>query len=275
MKQVRPNITSISSDQTFNETDELKLSCHATGTPSPSIAWSRPGNKGWRETNSPLLLKNISRYQDGEYVCTAMNDAGNSTASVIVTVNYPPSIFPAAKGYNFTEGDDIQLECRSDGRPSPTVTWRKNGGYPLIKFKSGERLVIVNASRSDAGDYLCTAENGIGNVQASAEINVNVFFSAVSPTITAISLNQTVNETGDVTLSCQAKGIPSPIITWLKADDERKNLSSSSELSLKNISRDQDGLYLCTANNRAGKAIASGRCDGALCTLNQFIDQTI
>ena len=80
-----------------------------------------------------------------------------------------------AKGYSFTEGDDIKPECRSDGRPLPTVTWRKNGGYPLIKFKSGERLVIVNASRSDAGDYLSTAENGIGNVQASAEINVKVF----------------------------------------------------------------------------------------------------
>ncbi|XP_067054748.1 peroxidasin homolog isoform X3 [Acropora muricata] len=159
-----------------------------------------------------------------------------------------------AKGYSFTEGDDIQPECRSDGRPLPTVTWRKNGGYPLIKFKSGERQVIVNACRSDAGDYLCTAENGIGNVQASAEINVNVFFS---PTIAAISLDQTVNETGNVTLSCQAKGLPPPTITWLKADDERKNLSSTSELSLKNINRDQDGLYLCIANNRAGKAIAS------------------
>lgn len=84
---VRPNITSISSDRTSNETDDLKLSCHATGTPSPSIAWSRPGNKEFRETNSPLLLKNVSRYQDGEYVCTAMNNAGNSTASVMVTVN--------------------------------------------------------------------------------------------------------------------------------------------------------------------------------------------
>ena len=80
---------------------------------------------------------------------------------------------------------------------------------------------------------------------------------AVSPAIAAISPNQTVNETVDVTLSCQAKGIPLPTITWLKADDERKNLSSISELSLKNINRDQDGLYLCIANNRAGKAIAS------------------
>ena len=84
---VRPNITSISSHQTTNETDDLELSCHATGTPTLSITWSRPGNKEWREANSPLLLKNISRYQDGEYVCTAMNDAGNATASVIVTVN--------------------------------------------------------------------------------------------------------------------------------------------------------------------------------------------
>ena len=81
--------------------------------------------------------------------------------------------------------------------------------------------------------------------------------SAVFPSITAISPNQTVNETGDVTLCCQAKGSPSPTITWLKADDEGKDLSSGSELSLKNINRDQDGLYLCIANNRAGKAIAS------------------
>lgn len=65
----------------------MKLSCHATGTPTPNITWSRPGNKEWRETNSPLLLKNISRYQDGEYVCTVMNYAGNATASVMVTVN--------------------------------------------------------------------------------------------------------------------------------------------------------------------------------------------
>ena len=65
----------------------------------------------------------------------------------------------------------------------------------------------------------------------------------VSPTIAAISSNQTVNETGNVTLSCQAKGIPPPTITWLKADDERKNLSSSSELS----SRISTGLRMvCT-----------------------------
>ncbi|XP_067052633.1 neural cell adhesion molecule 1-like [Acropora muricata] len=246
---VRPNITSISSDQTSNETDDLKLSCHATGTPSPSIAWSRQGNKEWRETNSPLLLKNISRYQDGEYVCTAMNDAGNSTASVMVTVNYPPSIFPAAKGYNFTEGYDIKLECRSDGRPSPTVTWRKNGGYPLIKFKAGERLVIVNASRSDAGDYLCTAENGIGNVQASAEINVNVFFA---PSIDSEVLNQTLNETQDMRMVCTASGNPQPVITWSRAPSSKSLSSIDGVLTARNVSKTDSGVYQCRASNEIG-----------------------
>ncbi|XP_044180636.1 limbic system-associated membrane protein-like isoform X2 [Acropora millepora] len=130
----------------------------------------------------------------------------------------------------------------------------------VVMLRNGTTsFMLLNLTKEDEGLYCCdvnTKASGGGKTGKSYRECTQLTI-LVSPTIAAISLDQTVNETGNVTLSCQAKGIPPPTITWLKADDERKNLSSTSELSLKNINRDQDGLYLCIANNRAGKAIAS------------------
>lgn len=79
------------------------------------------------------------------------------------------------------------------------------------------------------------------------------------PSITSISNNITLNETNDVTLSCTASGKPPPNVTWTKADDVGNVLSKSSSLELKNITRKQEGLYRCTADNGLGKAESSVR----------------
>lgn len=81
----------------------------------------------------------------------------------------------------------------------------------------------------------------------------------VRPSITAISGNQTLNESNDVILSCNAKGTPPPNVTWSISGDQDKNFDPGSLLPLRNISRAQDGLYWGTAENGAGKSIASVR----------------
>ena len=75
----------------------------------------------------------------------------------------------------------------------------------------------------------------------------------------SISKNQTVNETNDVKLSCRATGTPAPNVTWSKAGNENNILSSNSFFTMTNISREQDGLYWCTADNGLSKAVASTR----------------
>ena len=55
-----------------------------------------------------------------------------------------------------------------------------------------------------------------------------------------------------MTLSCNASGIPSPMVSWIKVDDHTRTYSS--ELVFTNISRSQAGEYKCDASNLCGNA---------------------
>ena len=90
-----------------------------------------------------------------------------------------PSITLSEKNYNVTEGKDLQLHCASDGRPPPTVTWKKIAGLSNSAYPQDQRLTIRNATRTDAGVYRCTAVNGIGK-QATASMHVDVFCEFVT-----------------------------------------------------------------------------------------------
>ena len=91
-----------------------------------------------------------------------------------------PSIIVPSTRFDVPEGNDVSLECNvTDGRPPPTVTWSKIGGLSKITFPPGQRLVIKNADRTEAGTYKCTADNGIGN-PATATMDVNVLCKLVA-----------------------------------------------------------------------------------------------
>ena len=56
------------------------------------------------------------------------------------------------------ETNSIVMSCDASGFPTPSLTWTKNG-----KFVSQlKQLNIQRSNRSDAGMYVCTASNGVG-----------------------------------------------------------------------------------------------------------------
>ena len=69
------------------------------------------------------------------------------------------------------EGNIVALHCNATGNPKPNVTWTKDGSPTVLH--QGEMYSIVNIQRQAAGDYTCTAWNGVGEQKnATAAVTV-------------------------------------------------------------------------------------------------------
>ena len=64
--------------------------------------------------------------------------------------------------------------------------------------------------------------------------------------------NVNITEGGNVTLSRNVSGIPSPMVSWIKVDGGER--FDESDLVFTNISRTQAGEYRCEASNQCGNA---------------------
>ena len=65
------------------------------------------------------------------------------------------------------DGDQVSFTCDvTGGIPTPTIQWSKDGAN--LNGETANTLSF-SASQSSAGDYTCTASNGIGSVTSPAE----------------------------------------------------------------------------------------------------------
>ncbi|KAL6482469.1 hypothetical protein MHYP_G00105490 [Metynnis hypsauchen] len=81
----KPTITQ-TSGRTISLTkgEELVLNCSAHGNPSPQYSWSSPGNKNF--TTSFIFISSVQSEDQGQYICTAYNDEGSDSVTVMVNV---------------------------------------------------------------------------------------------------------------------------------------------------------------------------------------------
>jgi len=90
-----------------------------------------------------------------------------------------------------------------------------------------------------------------------------LIFELASPVVHVYPTKQTVLEGGTALMTCVAKGLPLPAISWafvngeLPPDATIRNISDKSILKLSKTSQRMEGLYTCRANNDAGDAFAN------------------
>lgn len=73
----------------------------------------------------------------------------------------------------------------------------------------------------------------------------------------------TVNESGTISLFCNATGLPKPFITWKRLNG--KVIGSGELLTVANINRTDSGLYICTASNGVLESAAANSSVNVQC----------
>ena len=99
-------------------------------------------------------------------------------------------------------------------------------------------------------------------------------FCAESLLITFMTASQSVARGQNIDLRCSASGFPTPNVVWTRLSIELIEGYGSAVLSLNNVTRADQGIYRCTANNSQGQKSTTmnltvvGRCSNSFNLIN-------
>jgi len=168
---------------TVKKDSSLKLSCNASGFPSPILSWQRKHQmlpSGEKSAESSILMfPSVSRSDTGTYICTADNGVGNPvTIDINLKVIYAPEIEVDKSWVHGGVGYESVISCIVHGDPQPNVLWYRetmvldrNNNRMMEQFGIRHRLVIASVSEEDFGNYSCVAENELGKSRGFIEVS--------------------------------------------------------------------------------------------------------
>nr|CAH7733355.1 unnamed protein product [Callosobruchus chinensis] len=251
---------------TLQQGQATELNCMATGRPTPTVKWTKLNGELARniEQQGPVLYIRNARVEDrGIYVCVATNGKGIAQSSVVVEVTaleMPRLEIHPSSSQTVVAGGSAIVQCRvMEGRPSPTVTWRRADNRPLsrnVEEMSGGTLRFMDVNVGDQGEYICTATNEAGTVTASHHLIVHT-----APEVQITPTQDTISrpEGEYLRLICQATGTPQPTVQWSKyggvsgyRTDNSVNIPNVAYQEFNRLSRDDQGVYVCRAESSAG-----------------------
>ncbi|XP_052393385.1 neural cell adhesion molecule 1 isoform X2 [Carassius gibelio] len=214
--------------------------------------------------SSTLTIYNANVDHAGMYKCVAKSGDKESQGTVIVKIFQKLTFQNAPSPQEFNEGDNADIICDVIGSPPPTIIWmyKKNKIQPEtdVRFKvlSNNHLQIRGIKKTDEGAYTCE-----GRIMARGEVDLRVIKVIVNVLPTIRKRYTVLNATADInqamTLACYADGYPEPSVTWargnivLESDGKYSLNEDGSELTIKGVTKLDEGDYQCIARNKAGE----------------------
>ncbi|OWK61000.1 Matrix-remodeling-associated protein 5 [Lonchura striata] len=264
----------------------LHLDCSASGDPWPRILWRLPSKRmidslhSTLETrikvfsNGTLVVHSVTDKDAGDYLCVARNKIGDDYVVLKVNVMMKPAKIEHKNEYNHKVkyGGDLKVDCVATGLPNPEISWGLPDGSMINTFMqsddSGSRtkryvvfdngtLYFNDVGLREEGDYTCYAENQIGKDEMKVRVKV-VAEPATIRNKTYIAINVPYGDV--VTVACEAKGEPTPKVTWLSptnrpipALSDKYQIYRDGTLLIQKTQRSDSGNYTCVARNSAGE----------------------
>ncbi|KFQ25914.1 Cell adhesion molecule-related/down-regulated by oncogenes, partial [Mesitornis unicolor] len=200
----------------------LTLECVVQGLPPATIRWVKDGRDAlrrgrWRRLHSHLVTDRLEAADAGNYSCVVEDESGDvKYVNYSLTVLEPPWISKGLQDETVAAGATVHFWCDVRGNPAPALVWLHNAA-PLHpsprRLPTGNRLRLRGVIPQDSGLYQCVASNGVGFGQSTGRLRVQPGKGS-KPVIVSPPASVTVVAGGDVTLSCNATGLPAPVIRW-------------------------------------------------------------
>lgn len=169
------------------------------------------------------------------------------------------------------EGETVRFQCAVAGHPDPWVVWSKNGATikPSARITISECddlrvLEIRQVTPNDSGLYKILLENDVGQVEASAKLDVishrvhssrGLRARSLSPKNVSIYHRSLIGaRLGSRTrLYCDIRAVPTPFLKWYKdgvplMDSAKYTPTYDGEmasLEIGNVTENDEGLYIC------------------------------
>ncbi|XP_074386379.1 intercellular adhesion molecule 5 [Zonotrichia albicollis] len=275
------------------EGQRRELECRADGDPPPSTRCARDGgtqhggtrdggthhggtqhdgtrDSGPRDGGTPdggshhggvARGRVVTRADGGRYVCRATNRHGVAVRSVLVTVEYQPSLGERGcpERRRWLEGTPAELGCAATGNPPPRVTCAKLGepgnATELGHDSRDPARATANVTRAHAGTYQCRATNAHGS--AVRNVSVAVEYGPAGVTVRVLPSANVTRGSG-FTVDCGAEGVPAPTYTWVLPPAPNLHWAADNRsVTVTGATTANRGLYTCTASNRHGRRAGS------------------
>ncbi|CAI5454961.1 unnamed protein product [Caenorhabditis angaria] len=252
-----------------SEGEQTSINCDMEGD-TYDITWSRNGspllpssNINFSDDKKTINIVSTRLTDGGEYSCTATNKAGTATQKTKLNVGVPPKILERPKTQVVNKGDQVTLWCEASGVPQPNIEWYRddvlisNTAVAETTTTKKKAAIFSSITPEQSGVYTCKAENWVGETEEDVDLIV-----MIAPEVIPERMNVSTNPRQTVFLSCNATGIPEPVISWIKVPNtaivaNEKYQLLGTTLAIRNVLPDDDGFYHCIAKSEAGQKIAS------------------
>ncbi|KAM9092537.1 protogenin isoform 2-T2 [Megaptera novaeangliae] len=220
-----------------------------------------------------LQIYDVDQKDAGNYRCVAATVAHrrkSMEASLTVIPGkesksfHTPTIIAGPQNITTSLHQTVVLECAATGNPKPIISWSRLDHKSIDVFNTrvlgNGNLMISDIRLQHAGVYVCRATTpGTRNFTvAMATLTV-----LAPPSFVEWPESLTRPRAGTARFVCQAEGIPSPKMSWLK--NGRKIHSNgrikmyNSKLVINQIIPEDDAIYQCMAENSQGSILSRAR----------------
>ncbi|TGZ56330.1 hypothetical protein CRM22_010170 [Opisthorchis felineus] len=137
--------------------------------------------QGKQQDSVRLEILSLDETYEGLYTCECQYTGSVEPARIqrILRVFAKPVIITHRSSYDTDANvnDNVVLQCAAEGIPTPYIYWQRTGGQSSIirnygTLKSGNEIRFDAVQADDAGEYVCFAENSMGQALWRVQLRV-------------------------------------------------------------------------------------------------------